>query len=259
MLINTTQSLIRRDRIVVLAGLVGVVALSWLYLIYLANDMQSMDMDMSMPRMQTWTPIDFILMFVMWTVMMVGMMVPSATPMLLTFTAFSRRKNEGHSPLLPTALFLLGYLLVWTGFSLVATLAQWILHSAALLSPMMVSNSAVLGGVIFILAGIFQWTPLKHACLRYCRTPLGFFMTEWREGARGALVMGLLHGRSCVGCCWLIMALLFVAGVMNLLWVAVITGFVLLEKVVPQGEWVARIAGLIFVVWGIWLIAGSVF
>ena len=257
MLATTPQANFRRDRLIVLAGLTGVVVLSWAYLVYLALDMQSMDMEMAMPRTQMWSAVDFILMFVMWTVMMVGMMTPSATPMLLTFAAFFRRRYSDQSPGLPTALFLAGYLSVWAGFSAIATLAQWALHSASLLSPMMVSTSPVLGGVLFIAAGVFQWTPLKYACLNHCRTPLGFFMTEWRDGLRGAFTMGLRHGRFCVGCCWFLMGLLFVAGVMNLLWVAIIAAFVLLEKVAPRGESVARAAGVLFAVWGLWLVAGA--
>ena len=251
------QALFRRDRLAVLAGLAGVVALSWAYLVYLAIDMQMVGMEMSMPRLQTWNMVDFVLTFVMWTVMMVGMMVPSAIPMLLTFTTFSRRRHEGQNPFYPTALFLAGYLLTWIGFSAIAATAQWFLHSAALLSPMMVSTSPILGGSLLVAAGVFQWSPLKYACLTSCRTPLGFFMTEWSDGGRGALIMGLRHGRSCVGCCWMIMALLFVAGVMNLLWVAVIAGFVLLEKVVPKGEWVSRFAGVLLTIWGVWLIMGA--
>lgn len=256
---NTLHNTFKRDRLVVLLGLAGIVILSWGYLVYLAIDMQNMSMEMAMPQMQVWSIIDFGLMFVMWSVMMIGMMTPSATPMLLMFTAFTRRRYEQQDPLAPTALFLTGYLLVWVAFSVVATLAQLILHNMALLSPMMVSTSKVLGSSLFIAAGIFQWTPLKNACLKHCRTPMGFIMTEWRDGGRGALIMGLRHGSSCVGCCWLLMALLFAVGVMNLLWVAVIAGFVLLEKVIPKGEWVARFAGVLFVVWGLWLIAGPSF
>jgi predicted metal-binding membrane protein len=144
-------------------------------------------------------------------------------------------------------------LVLWTLFSALAAVAQWGLHSAALLSPMMVGTSPILGGVLLLAAGIFQWTPLKHVCLRHCRTPLGFIMTEWQEGRWGAFRMGLKHGSYCVGCCWFLMALLFVAGVMNLAWVAVIAAFVLLEKVVPAGPWVGRIAGVVLVGWGLWM------
>jgi predicted metal-binding membrane protein len=150
-------------------------------------------------------------------------------------------------------MFLLGYLIVWTGFSAVAAFAQWILHARALLSPMMVGTSPVLGGVLLIVAGIFQWTPLKNACLTHCRSPLGFLMTEWREGRWGALVMGLNHGAFCTGCCWFLMALLFVAGVMNVWWIAILTVLVLLEKVVPRGLSVSKVAGIFLASWGLWL------
>ena len=156
---------------------------------------------------------------------------------------------------MPTMVFLAGYVLVWMGFSMLASLAQWGLHSLALLSPMMVSTSPILGGLILVAAGVLQWTPLKSTCLTHCRSPLGFLMTEWREGPRGALIMGLHHGGYCVGCCWSLMALLFVAGVMNLLWVATIAAFVLVEKVVPRGELVGRIAGGVLVLAGLVLLS----
>jgi len=142
-------------------------------------------------------------------------------------------------------IFLSGYPLVWTGFSALTTLAQWGLHEAALLSPMMVSTSPILGGVLLLAAGLFQWTPLKYACLNHCRSPLGFLMTDWRDGRRDALLMGLKHGSYRTGCCWFLMALLFVAGVMNLLWVAAITAFVLIEKAAPRGDLIGRFAGVV--------------
>jgi predicted metal-binding membrane protein len=190
----------------------------------------------------------------MWAVMMVAMMTPSAAPMILTFAAVNRRRQAQQGRLVPTAVFVLGYLLVWSGFSIVATLAQWGLHTAALLSPMVVVTSPVVGGLLLIAAGIFQWTPLKSTCLTQCRSPLGFLMTDWREGTWGALVMGLRHGSYCVGCCWVLMALLFVAGVMNLLWVAAIAVLILVEKVLPRGELVSRVAGGAFMLAGLVLL-----
>jgi predicted metal-binding membrane protein len=148
----------------------------------------------------------------------------------------------------------MGYLLVWTGFSAFATLTQWGLHTAALLSPMMVSTSSILGGILLLAAGIFQLTSLKHACLTHCRSPIGFLITHWREGTRGSLIMGLEHGTYCLGCCWILMALLFVAGVMNLIWVAIIAVFVLAEKVLPSGDLVGRVAGGMLVLAGIVLL-----
>jgi predicted metal-binding membrane protein len=246
---------LRRDRIIVLAGLISVAALAWAYTVYLAHDMgnmhMGMGMGMAMPKMQSWSLMDFVSMFLMWAVMMVAMMVPTAAPMILIFANVNRKRQEQERPYVPTAVFLSGYLLVWTGFSVLATLAQWGLHEAALLSPMMVSTSPILGGILLLAAGIFQWTPLKYACLKHCRSPLSFLMTDWREGYRGALIMGLRHGGYCTGCCWFLMALLFVAGVMNLLWVATITAFVLVEKAVPRGDLVGRIAGVALCIAGL--------
>ena len=223
---------------------------------YLAWGMNGVDMgaEMAMSQMTTWGPLDLVLLFLMWSVMMAAMMVPSASPLMLLFAKLNRQRREREDPVVPTAVFLLGYLLVWTGFSALATLAQWGLHSAALLSPMMVGTSSVMGGVLLLAAGIFQWTPLKNACLIHCRSPLAFLMSEWRDGKRGALRMGVKHGSYCVGCCWILMALLFVAGVMNLLWVASITAFVLIEKVVPRGELVGRLAGGVLSLAGILLV-----
>ncbi len=257
------ERILERDRIIILGGLAGLTALAWAYIVYLAWDMGSMEMGtgmavaVAMPNMQTWGAVDFALMFVMWAVMMVAMMVPSAAPMVLVFATVNRRRYREHrGSFVPTAVFLLGYVVVWTGFSALATLAQWALHAAALLSPMMISTSPLLGGTLLVAAGVFQWTSLKHACLAHCRSPLGFIMSEWREGTRGALVMGLKHGAYCVGCCWFLMGLLFVAGVMNLLWVAIIASFVLVEKVASVGNWVGRAAGLLLIGWGVWMAAG---
>lgn len=253
---GVAETVLKRDRVIVLSGLAALVVLSWAYVSYLARDMQSMGMEAAMPRMQAWSVADFVLMFVMWTVMMVAMMTPSAVPMILIFANLNRRRWERQSPYVSTGVFLSGYLVVWTGFSVLATAAQWGFHTASLLSPMMASTSPILGGFLLLTAGIYQWTPLKRACLRHCRSPLGFVLNEWREGSRGAFLMGLKHGSYCVGCCWFLMALLFVAGVMNLLWVAAIAGFVLLEKVAPAGYLVGRVAGVMLAGWGVWLVAG---
>lgn len=250
------ETVLRRDRIVVLVGLICITVLAWAYISNLAWDMEQVDMEMAMPQTLTWGFPDFILMFVMWAVMMVAMMVPSASPMILLFASVNRKRREQRRPYVPTGVFLLGYLGVWTAFSALAALAQWGLHAAALLSPMMASTSPIFGGILLVTAGIFQWTPVKHACLRHCRSPMGFIMHEWREGVGGGFIIGLKHGSFCVGCCWSLMALLFVAGVMNLLWVAAIAGFVLLEKVAPAGPWVGRVAGVVLIGWGGWMVKG---
>jgi predicted metal-binding membrane protein len=258
MLSGVAQTVLRRDRIVVLCGLTAITALSWAYVFSLASDMQPMDMgtEMAMPRMQAWGVADFVLTFGMWAVMMVAMMTPSAAPMILMFAGVNRRRREQQVSYVPTSIFLAGYLVVWAAFGVMATTAQWGLHSVSLLSPTMASASPILGGILLLGAGIYQWTPLKHACLSKCRSPLGFVLNEWREGRWGALLMGLKHGGYCTGCCWSLMALLFVAGVMNLLWVAAIAGFVLLEKVAPAGDRLGRLVGVVLVGWGVWMVAG---
>lgn len=260
---ETLERVLRGDRALVVVGLVAIAALAWAYIVYVAIGMGEIGMAASggavetvMPQMRPWGIVDFLLTFIMWSVMMVAMMVPSATPMVLLFAAAERKRRATRSPLGFTALFLLGYLLVWTAFSAGATLVQWGLHGAALLSPMMVSTSTVLGGSLLVAAGLFQVTPLKTACLRHCRSPLHFFMGEWREGKRGALAMGMKHGAYCVGCCWVLMALLFVAGVMNLLWVAVITVLALVERVAPGGEVIGRVAGVLLIAAGLVLASG---
>jgi predicted metal-binding membrane protein len=259
--VSGPDAVFRRDRIVILTGLAAVVFVAWAYLFYVAGrmgsagEMGAMDMvpEMAMPDMHRWGVVEFLLLLVMWTVMMVAMMVPSASPLILIF-ARTKRQKGGRRVVGSAGILLLGYLLVWAGFSVLAALAQRGLHTAALLSPMMVSASPVLGGVLLMAAGIFQFTRLKHACLVRCRSPLSFLMSDWREGRWGTFVMGTKHGAYCVGCCWLLMALLFVAGVMNLLWVAVIAGLVLVEKVAPKGDHVGRIAGAALLVAGITLI-----
>jgi predicted metal-binding membrane protein len=246
------EAVLKRDRLIVGGGLAAVVALASAYTIYRAWDMRDtgMDMEMTMPRLESWGAGDFFLTFVMWAVMMVAMMTPSATPMLLTFANINRRRREQQRLFVPTGVFLLGYLVVWAGLAVAATLVQWGLHEAALLSPRVESTSPLLGGVLLLVAGIYQWTPLKRVCLTQCRSPLGFIMSDWREGTRGALGMGLRHGTYCLGCCWVLMGLLFVAGVMNLLWVASIAVFILVEKVAPAGNWVGRATGLLLIGWG---------
>ncbi len=251
------EAVFKRDRTIVISGIAGVSMLAWAYMIYLASGMKNMDvvMKMVMPQIQSWGAVDFLLTFVMWTVMMVAMMVPSAAPMVLMFATVCRKRRERQDPSVSTGAFLLGYVVAWAWYSFLATLCQWGLHSTALLSPMMASTSAVLGGMLLLAAGIFQFTPLKYACLTRCRSPLGFLLNEWRDGRRGAFIMGLRSGNYCVVCCWALMSLMFVAGVMSLFWMAVIAAFVLVEKVAPGGRWVSRISGILLIIWGAWMLA----
>lgn len=256
------EAVLRRDRAVVLAGLAALTLAAWAYLVHNAAKMTAagaMEMEMApgmaMPQMRSWGAVELLLLFVMWAVMMVAMMVPSATPLVLMFARADRRKGGGRA-VGSAAILLFGYLLAWTGFSALAALAQSGLHAAALLSPMMSSTSPVLGGLLLVAAGVFQFTPLKRSCLTHCRSPLGFLASEWRGGRWGTLVMGLKHGAYCVGCCWVLMGLLLVAGVMNLLWVAAIAAFVLVEKAAPGGQMLARVAGAALIVAGIAMLVG---
>ncbi|MGH7658149.1 MAG: DUF2182 domain-containing protein, partial [Gemmatimonadales bacterium] len=187
----------------------------------------------------------------------VAMMLPSASPMILLFASVNRRRRERAVPSVRTAIFAAGYLGLWILFSALAALVQWSLHRVALLSPDMASASPVFGGILLLSAGIYQWLPVKNVCLTRCRSPLSFIQTEWREGPAGAVVMGLRHGLFCLGCCWVLMSLLFVAGVMNLIWVAAIAGFILLEKLAPGGQWVGKATGMLLAAWGAWLLLGA--
>ena len=246
------EAVLKRDRAVVVAGAAGVTILAWAYLVYLSQSVSGMGSGMAMTQLQSWSVTDFGFMFLMWWVMMIGMMVPTAAPMILLFATVNRRRREQQGPYVPTAVFLSGYLLIWGGFAAVATVGNWALHVNSLLSSMMgESNSAYLGGGLLIAAGLFQWSRLKYVCLSHCRSPMSFLMSDWKEGARGALRMGLRHGTYCVGCCWVLMALLFVLGVMNLLWIAALATLVLLEKVVPAGQRLSKVTGLLLVGWGV--------
>jgi predicted metal-binding membrane protein len=244
-----------RDRVVISSCLVLLIALAWAYLFHLDREMSGamehdqMMADMGMTMDMPWTAADVFFTFAMWAVMMVGMMMPSASPVVLLFAGMHRGKGAHRTPRAVFA-FAAGYLLVWTAFSAAAALAQWALHQAAMLSPMMTTSSVRLGGTILIAAGIYQLTPFKGACLTHCRTPLGFVMSHWRDGTAGALRMGIVHGVYCLGCCWALMCVLFVVGVMNLLWVAAIAIFVLVEKVAPAGAIVARVAGVAMIAIG---------
>lgn len=260
--------LLRRERMIIGFALAAVVGLAWAYTIWLSIIMapsptgaQPMDMNMPMagmasPMLGKWTPLDFAFMASMWTAMMVGMMTPSVTPMILLYSRVGDHAISRGKDFAPPAWFAGGYLLAWTAFALLATAAQWSLESAALLSPAMATSSRYLGGIVLLGAGLYQWSPLKNACLGQCRAPLTFIQQHggFSRHASGSLRLGLLHGAYCVGCCWALMLLLFVGGVMNLLWVAGLMGLVLLEKLFPVDRWIPRITGAALVAAGIWLL-----
>ena len=288
------DALLKRDRVVVSAALVVLTLLAWGYVLSLsshmmaqpgamssaaapsgsvvgmdmgAGDMAGMDMKSPMspesgvaatvaPAFRVWALGDFVFMFAMWSVMMVGMMTPSVAPMILLYAAVGRKAEESGAPFAPTGWFLGGYLLVWIAFSALATLAQWALTALALLTPMMAAASAMLGGVLLVAAGFYQWTPLKETCLRSCQAPLGFLMAHggFSREPLGALRLGIAHGGYCLGCCFALMALLFVGGIMNVLWIAALTILVLLEKLVPPRLSIARISGALIAAAGLWLL-----
>ena len=202
-----------------------------------------------------WSPAHWILMIGMWWMMMIAMMVPSAAPAILLYARVHRDRIDASSPP-PTAAFLLGYLACWFGFSLLAATAQTSLVSAAITSPATMAIDSRLGvGLLLAAAGLYQLTPLKDACLGRCRSPAEFLVRHYRQGAAGAFRLGAIHGAFCVGCCWLLMALLFVGGVMNLAWIAALTLLVAAEKLLPGGTWIARLAGIAFIGWGVMIIA----
>ena len=288
------DALLKRDRVVVSAALVVLTLLAWTYVLWLSahmmtptaampgavassgemagmdmagDDMAGMDMSATAspdggmaaamaPAFRAWAPADFAFMFAMWSVMMVGMMTPSVAPMILLYAAVGRKAAETATPLASTGWFLAGYLLVWIAFSALATCAQWALTAVALLTPMMVTASATLGGILLLAVGLYQWTPLKETCLRTCQAPLGFLMSHggFRREPLGALRLGIAHGGYCLGCCFALMALLFVGGIMNVLWIAGLTILVLLEKVLPARLFVARVSGTLIAAAGMWLL-----
>jgi predicted metal-binding membrane protein len=200
-----------------------------------------------------WTGSMALFMFTMWSVMMVGMMIPSAVPMVFVVERVARHQRNGR-PLAVTAAFVLAYVVVWTAFSAAATAAQWALERAGLMSNAMASANVWLTGLVLVAAGLYQFSALKYACLTRCRTPMGLLLTEWRPGVRGVFVTGLRHGVHCVGCCWALMALLFVFGTMNLGAAAGLAALVLAEKALPGGPTIARVLGAGLAAWGLWIL-----
>ena len=287
---SALESVLLRDRLVVSSGLAVVILLAWAYLLSGAGmsafEMTAMSMSDSTDDMHrtggaqpmashgnvagamqmahaammepaVWTPWYAVIMFLMWWIMMVAMMLPSASPMILLFAQVQLKAKEDGLPFVSIGVFSAGYLTVWAAFSLVATGLQWGLEHEGLLSSMMKSTSALLAGSILMAAGIYQFTPLKRACLKHCRSPLEFVILHWRSGVAGAFRMGLEHGAFCVGCCWFLMALLFVGGVMNLYWIIGLALLVLFEKFVPARFWVDAITGVVLLIWGGWLASAT--
>jgi len=268
-LLPADTAVLQRDRIVVWIALIFLTALAWSDLLWLSADMaEGGGMDMSgfrmipsgmalmMPAHTPWRAMEFAFVFAMWTVMMVGMMTPSAAPMILMYARVSRQTEAQGAPLAATIWFVVGYFLVWAAFSLLATLVQWGLERTGLLDSAMATRSHVLGALVFVAAGTYQWTRLKDVCLAECQTPFAFLIRHggFRRDAPGALMLGLRHGGYCVGCCWALMALLFVGGVMNVIWIVVLASVILLEKITPLGRMIAPLAGTILIAAGAWLL-----
>lgn len=253
-----------RDRLILWATIVAVSVLAWACVISISSGMPESGMSgtgmqaMTQPNPEPWRALDLLLAFGMWAVMMVAMMTPTAAPMLLTLGHLVRQRSARHRFFAISIAFLAGYILVWLGFSAGATALQWGLHSARLLSAGVIRATPAVGGLLLVLAGAYQFTALKDRCASVCRSPIDFLMTEWRDGTRGALQMGVRHGVYCVGCCWLLMLVLFAVGVMNLVWVALIAVAVLFEKAIPGGRLVTLPVGVLLVGWGAWLLARTI-
>lgn len=228
------------------AAVMAVSVAGWGFLVWLAFHMDHPLAQLMMPDSSSWSIANALAIWFMWALMMAAMMLPSALPMILTFVQIGVRSGErahGHA-------FVAAYLVVWFGFSVAATAGQWALQAMDWVNQMIVSTSAVLSGLLLLVAGIYQFSPLKRICLSRCRTPMGFLLGEWRAGVTGAFVMGVRHGSFCLGCCWALMVLLFVGGVMNLAWIAALSIAVAVEKLAPAGERVAMVLGLALIAAG---------
>ena len=246
------ERVLRRERLVMAAGLAAAIALAWAYLVREAGRL-SMSTAMDMAGMHPWGAAEWLGLFVTWTVMMAAMMLPSAAPVILIVLAMYRRRDARAARVAAVA-FIGGYLLAWTGFSLAASFAELSLHQMARMASDVRLTSSTAAGSLLLAAGIYQWLPIKNRCLTHCRSPLGFLSRHWREGTLGGLTMGVRHGMYCVGCCAFLMALLFVVGVMSLAWIAALTAFVLVEKLVRGGMLAGRVAGAAAACWGLYLL-----
>jgi predicted metal-binding membrane protein len=261
------ESVLRRDRTIVGGALIGMVLLSWTYVLAGAGTgMPALSMSglptathLSSPiavmQPLPWTVGYSMVVFVMWWLMMLAMMLPSAAPMILLFAALTRKGHEAGAPYIGAGLFGSGYLAVWGGFSVLAVTLQWQLDSIALLSPMMLTTSMALGALLLIGAGVWQFTPVKHTCLRHCRSPAEFLTQHWRKGRTGAFQMGVQHGAYCLGCCWTMMLLLFYGGIMNIYWIAGLSILTLVERIAALSRWVTGLVGVTLIVWGGTLLA----
>jgi len=247
-MVSLTRAL-KKEHFLVFLPLILLIVISWIYIFNLSNSMGFME-EMSMMQSSEWIFKDFLAAFAMWSVMMIAMMLPSAMPMILVFSAVNKKSGESGKSFVPTWIFVFGYFLVWTSFSFIASLLQFILHNLSIISYELKLINPFASGIVLIAAGIYQFTNVKDVCLKNCQSPLSFVLNYWKEGKIGALLMGIKHGFYCIGCCWVLMALLFVAGVMNLLWIVIIALFVFLEKIIKI-KYLGKAAGILFILAGI--------
>ncbi|MGH2698266.1 MAG: DUF2182 domain-containing protein [Actinomycetota bacterium] len=248
-MIDVTTAAPGRGRGMVAGVLLGLAAASWAYLWLVTTQMGDMSSVFAMPMTSAWSSGQTGLMIAMWVVMMVAMMLPSAVPMVVTYDRMDRRSVAGTGG--STAIFVAGYIVVWSAFAVMATALQWVLLSAALVDGTGEATHGGLAGSLLIGAGIFQFSPIKRRSLGACRTPMGFLTTSWRNGAAGAFRMGVHHGTLCLRCCWALMIVLFALGVMNQIWVILLAVFVLAEKMTRRGEAISAIGGVVMIVWGL--------
>jgi predicted metal-binding membrane protein len=257
-MITTIETVLRRDRMVVAACLILVTLLSWTWILAGAGmgmtgfEMtRHSNMGMDMMPAPGWDFPYIVLMFFMWWIMMIAMMLPSASPVILLAAALNRRSHEAQSPFGSAAAFTCGYLAAWAVFSALAVTVQWALRESGLISGMLQIKTPVISASLLVAAGGWQFTRWKRACLRHCRGPIEFLTSYRRGGNSGALLMGAHHGLYCMGCCWFLMALLFVGGVMNLVWIAGLAIYVWVEKILPSGESMSRVMGGLLIAWGV--------
>ena len=227
--------------------------LGWSFVLWSTMNMDAPLVQLMMPIQAAWSLQEAMLVWVMWAVMMGAMMLPSAVPMILVHRRVSARKERRDHSFSINWWFIAAYLAVWSIFSLAATTMQWGLQSAGAISSIVALHDVRFGGGVLIVTGLIQLTPFKQTCLTKCRTPISFLLTEWRPGRIGAIVMGAQHGAYCVGCCWALMMLLFVFGVMSLTAIVVLSTVVAVEKLLPYGHILGKIGGYILIFGGVWM------
>ena len=261
------EALVKRERLIITAGLISITGLAWWWLLngagtgmsVMAMTTWSFPPPIHAPFVEDWSAGYAILMFLMWWIMMIAMMTPSAAPLILLYARayrYEQKLGKIGAAVAPTQAFLLGYLASWMVFSAAATLLQWGLERAGLVHAMLMwSIVPAFSGMLLVAAGLYQFSPLKNACLAQCRSPAQFLAENFRSGVWGACRMGFKHGLFCLGCCWALMALLFVGGAMNLVWIAGLTILVLIEKIAPGGYIIARTAGVLMIAAGMWVLA----